>query len=137
MINLKPIFRVHKLFNYFCIPEFKVGYGMLVRSIDIDILIKKTIEDVLADVFGEEALKSMLHFIETTYSFRWEDVSRFSEAFDEALRAIFGEGSTIIECLILERLCLKLKLKMKPKGDYRFSDCIKEMRGLRHLSGTR
>jgi len=110
---------------------------MLVRSIDIDVLIKKTIEDVLADVFGEEALKSMLHFIETTYSFRWEDVSSFSEAFDEALRAIFGEGSTIIECLILERLCLKLKLKMKPKEDYRFSDCIKEMRGLRHLSGTR
>jgi len=128
-MNLKPIFRLHKLFNNFLVyPNLKVGSKMLVRAEGIDDLIKKTIEDVLSDVFGEKVFKSMLHFMETTYSFKWENVSRFSEIFDNALRDIFGEGSTIIEGLILRKLYFQLKLELKWRKNYKFSDYIKELR---------
>ena len=86
-----------------------------------DDLLPETIENILKQVLGEVSAKVVLQYIKKSDSLN-------REVFVDDLHKILGQGSVIIEDLILESLYSKLKLRFDEKEGYRFSDYIKELR---------
>jgi len=69
-------------------------------------LVMSLIEDGL-DALGENIGRVILYHIETNYSLKRHQIAKRLDLFTEALRDIFGEGSLMIERLIVETISRK------------------------------
>jgi len=69
------------------------------------------------------------------YSLEWEEIPKKVEVFSEALGKTLGSGAVIIEDLILESLHSRLRLELRWKKGYGFSDYIKDLRSTCGLTG--
>jgi hypothetical protein len=94
----------------------------------VDDLLLETIGDILKQVFGENAAKTILRHMKKSSSLKWEEIPGRIEVFAESLQKILGQGAFIIEDLILETLYPKLEFEFEWKKGYRFSDYIEELR---------
>jgi len=68
--------------------------------------VTRMIEEGL-DALGENIGRVILHHIETTYSLKRHQIAKKLDLFTEVLRDMFGEGSPMIERLIVETISRK------------------------------
>jgi len=94
---------------------------------EYDGFVVKTIKVVLKEVLGEKAFRKMIRVMRENYSLELDDLPEKTEAFSWVLREILGEGSTIIEDLIVENLYTSLGLVLTWKRDFSLSDYIAEL----------
>jgi len=94
----------------------------------LDDLILKVIKEVLIDVFGEKAFRVMINFFEKSYRAKWEEIPKRTYLFEDFLHKVLGEGSTILEELILQNIYSTLRMSFKRKKGYTFSRYIEDLR---------
>jgi len=81
-----------------------LGKDAILDSLDIgEDIITKMIEDGL-DALGENVGKVILHHIEVKYSLKRHQIPRNLKIFTRALREMFGEGSPMIERIVVETI---------------------------------
>ncbi|RJS76310.1 hypothetical protein CW712_01985 [Candidatus Bathyarchaeota archaeon] len=90
-------------------------------------LVLQTTYDVLVDVFGEKTFSQMLQVMKESYALEWEDIPEKSQVFSSALRKMLGRGATIIEDLIIEKLCLTLGKQLRWEKGLSFSDYLDKL----------
>jgi hypothetical protein len=95
-------------------------------------LILKTIEEVLINVFGRKTFNKMLLIMKKKYELEWREIPRRSEEFSLALHHLLGNGSMIIEDLIVESLYEALGLEIVQKRDLPFYECISQLTSRRN-----
>jgi len=94
----------------------------------LDDLLMNTVDETLKQVFKEAGAKVIYSFIEYKCHLKREEIAEKIEDFAAGLEGLLGSGAAVIEKLILENLCSKLRLSYGEKEGYRFSDYIKELR---------
>ena len=94
----------------------------------VDDLLLETIGDVLNQVFGENAAKTILRHMKKSSSLKWDEIPGRIEVFAESLQKILGQGAVIIEDLILETLCQKFGLELESNRNSGFKDSIMGLR---------
>jgi hypothetical protein len=105
-----------------------MSYLNLIAEDKLDSLILDIVESVLTEIFGVEPTRVMLQTMKKRYHLDVQEIPQEPRVFSHALENILGRNHTIIEDLILENLCLKLKVKLKMKEGYTFSDYIMDLR---------
>jgi hypothetical protein len=91
---------------------------------DFDLVILKTIQGVLLNVFGEKSLRKIRHAMKENYALEWQEIPEKSEAFSYALKEILGRGAIIIEDLIVENLYTNFGKQLLWRNDFTFADYI-------------
>lgn len=87
---------------YVCTPLFiKKFEKLLVKSID----------NGLKDTFGEIATEVIYKHLERNHSLKPEEIPKKLEVFIESLEKFFSSGATVVEGLVLEKLCSNLGLE--------------------------
>ena len=114
-------------------PETASEKGPLTLRRSLDDLLLETIDDVLRQALGEEAVKIIYKYIENISHLEREEIAEKPEVFPTELKRLLGSGALLIERLILKNLYSRLQLEFKEKKDYEFSDYIKELRKGKYL----
>lgn len=89
--------------------------------------ILKTIKDVLKEVLGEKTFRKMVRIMRDNYSLDIDDLLEKTEAFSGVLHEILGQGSVIVEDLIVENLYMSIGLALTWKKGFSLSDYIAEL----------
>jgi hypothetical protein len=75
---------------------------------------------------GESGREAVYFHLNNTYSLKKEDVPDKPQAFDEALRKIFGVGADVIERSVVKRLYSKLEIDFIENKNYGFANYIND-----------
>jgi hypothetical protein len=75
---------------------------------------------------GESGREAVYFHLQSLCSLKKEDVPDKPEAFDEALRKIFGVGAEVIERSVVKKLYPKLGIDYIEKKNYGFANYISE-----------
>jgi len=67
----------------------------------------KIIDNVLKQVFGEEATLFIYKYLERNYSLRQSEFSDKIDTFAKGLGDCLGSGAFVVECRILDDICSK------------------------------
>lgn len=86
-----------------------------------------TIKTVLIQIFEDESMETTFKILKDKYGLEAKDISKRPEVFSQALLNLFGEGATIIEDLILEKLYSDFQVDLKWKESYKFSNYIEDL----------
>ena len=105
-----------------------MSYLNLVSEEKLDSVILEIVESVLTEILGVEPTRVLLETMKKRYHLDIQEIPQEPRIFSHALEKILGNNHTIIEDLILENLCLKLKVRLKMKEGYTFSDYIMGLR---------
>ncbi len=105
-----------------------MSYLNLVPEDKLDSVILEIVESVLTEILGVEPTRVFLETMKKRYHLDLQEILQDPRVFSHALEKILGTNHTIIEDLIIENLCLKLKVRLKMKEGYTFSDYIMGLR---------
>ncbi len=100
----------------------------LVSEEKLDSVILEIVESVLTEILGVEPTRVLLETMKKRYHLDIQEIPQDPRIFSHALEKILGSNHKIIEDLILENLYLKLKVRLKMKEGYTFSDYIMGLR---------
>lgn len=75
---------------------------------------------------GESGREAVYFHLNNTYSLKKENVPDKPQAFDEALRKIFGVGADVIERSVVKKLYSKLEIDFIEKKNYGFANYIND-----------
>jgi len=75
---------------------------------------------------GESGREAVYFHLNNTYSLKKKDVPDKPQAFDEALRKIFGVGADVIERSVLKKLYSKLEIDFIENKNYGFANYIND-----------
>jgi hypothetical protein len=92
---------------------------------DFDKILLEAIDEGLA-VLGDGGKHMVFFYLERNCSIRKHDIPKNPEAFVRGLEKIFGAGTTVLEKMILKRICSKLGLKYEEREEQRLIDYLKE-----------
>jgi len=89
--------------------------------------VKREFNKVLLETIDEVVMFSqvILYFLELTSQFKREEIAERPEVFSSELESLFGEGASIIENRIIERLCFKLGIKYEEIEGNDFRECVR------------
>jgi len=91
-------------------------------------LLIKSVDDSLKDTFGEIATEVIYKHLEKNHSLKQEEIPKKLEDFIEGLEKFFSSGASVVEALILEKLCSNLGLEYPDKECYSFVDYITKLK---------
>jgi protein-arginine kinase activator protein McsA len=81
---------------------------------------------------GESVRASIYFHIERNYALKKDEVTQRFGDFCSAIQGIFGVGASVLEKLILKRLCEKCNISYENLKDEAFQVAIQEVRRARH-----
>lgn len=81
----------------------------------------------MKEVFREEGSKVIRTYLEGKSNLKLEEIAEKPEEFSASLERLLGSGASVIEKMILKSLYLELCLEYEEKGDYQFSDYVREL----------
>jgi len=93
-----------------------------------DDLLLSVVDETVKQVFREAGAEVIYSFIENKCHLKREEIAERPEVFSAGLERLLGSAAPMVEKLILENLCSKLRLEFEEKEGYGFSDYIKELR---------
>jgi len=95
-------------------------------------LLIKSVDDSLKDVFGETATEIIYNHLERKHSLKQEEIPEKLEVFIEGLEKFFSSGATVVEGLVLEKLCSNLGLEYPDRERYScsFKDYITKLKNI-------
>jgi len=76
---------------------------------------------------GESRREAVYFHLQSLCSLKKEDAPDKPEAFDEALRKIFGVGAEVIERSVVKKLYSKLGIDFAEKKNYGFVDYVSDV----------
>ena len=88
-------------------------------------IVTETIYEVIRNVFESDIAEVIFQYLDESRS---KDLDTRLRFFAESLPKIMGEGSSIIEDLILETVYFKCGRELEWKADHRFVDYLLELR---------
>lgn len=77
---------------------------------------------------GPSIQQSLYFHLKMTFGLPRRSIPKRTEEFDEALKFIFKDGATILEKLILKRLCETLKVQLNEDAAHDFAGSISKMK---------
>jgi len=98
------------------------------RKGKFDKLLIKSVDESLKDTFGEIATDIIYKHLERNYSLKQEEIPKKLEVFLEGLEKFFSSGATVVEGLVLERLCSSLGLEYPSEERYSFKEYITKLK---------
>jgi len=98
------------------------------RKMKFEKLLIKSVDDSLKDTFGEVATEIIYKHLEKKHSLKQEDIPKKLEVFIEGLEKFFNSGATVVEELVLEKLCSNLGLEYPDKEHYSFVNYITKLK---------
>lgn len=91
-------------------------------------LLIKSVDDSLKDTFGEIAADVIYKHLEKKHSLKQEEIPKKLEVFVEGLEEFLSSGATVIEGMVLKKLCSNLGIDGLRKGRSDFVDCVAELK---------
>lgn len=93
---------------------------------DFDKILLEAIDEGL-DVLGNGGKYMVFFYLERNCSIKKRDIPKNPEAFIKGLEKIFGVGTSVLEKIILKRICSKLSLKYEEREGQTLIDFLKEV----------
>lgn len=91
-------------------------------------LLIKSVDDSLKDTFGEIAADVIYKHLEKKHSLKQEEIPKKLEVFVEGLEEFLSSGATVIEGMVLKKLCSNLGIEGLRKRRPDFVDCVAELK---------
>jgi len=93
---------------------------------DLNKILLEAIDEGL-DVLGNGGKYMVFFYLERNCSIKKCDIPKNPEAFIKGLEKIFGVGTSVLEKIILKRICSKLSLKYEEREGQTLIDFLKEV----------
>ena len=93
-----------------------------------DAVLLEVINNVLENIFGQKFKNWILQIMENRYTLTQEEIPLKAHVFSDALNAILGKSSIIIEDLILDIVHEKFNVEFKWKNNSNFSHYVNELK---------
>lgn len=87
-------------------------------------------EKVLKQIFGEDATASICKYLEKNYCLKLEEIPHRPDVFTEALESYLNSGATVIEKIILEKLCSNSGVDLERVEEKTFPERLNELKRL-------
>ena len=91
-------------------------------------LLIKSVDDSLKDTFGETAAEIIYKHLERQHSLKQEEIPKKLEAFIEGLEEFLSSGATVVEGMVLEKLCSNLGIERPNEALSNFVGCITKLK---------
>jgi len=98
------------------------------RKMKFEKLLIKSVDDGLKDTFGETATEIIYKHLERNHSLKQEEIPEKLEVFIEALQKFLSSGATVVEGIVLEKLCSNLGIERPSEGSPNFVDYITKLK---------
>jgi hypothetical protein len=76
------------------------------QNAEFEKLLVEAIDETLSSL-GDSPKKAIFFYLENTFGIKSQEIKDKIEAFDDALKNIFGEGADFLEKIIVKKLCEK------------------------------
>ena len=101
------------------------------RKMKFEKLLIKSVDDGLKDTFGETATEIIYKHLERNHSLKQEEIPEKLEVFIEALQKFLSSGATVVEGIVLEKLCLHLGIERPDEENPSFVDFVTKLKRTR------
>ena len=92
-------------------------------------ILLKTINDVLLEIFGENATSIIYGYIEKNYSLTQQNITHNLQTFIKGLNEFLGSGAHMVQIIILKELYSNFGFELEQVDDRRsFADYINELK---------
>ena len=92
-------------------------------------ILLKTINDVLLEIFGENAASIIYGYIEKNYSLNQQNITHNLQTFIKGLNEFLGSGARMVQIMILKELYSNFGFELEQIDDRRsFADYINELK---------
>ena len=92
-------------------------------------ILLKTINDVLLEIFGENATSIIYGYIEKNYSLTQQNIAHNLQTFIRGLNEFLGSGARMVQIMILKELYSNFGFELEQIDDRRsFADYINELK---------
>ena len=91
-------------------------------------LLIKSVDDGLKDTFGETATEIIYKHLERNHSLKQEEIPEKLEVFIEALQKFLSSGATVVEGIVLEKLCSNLGIERPSEELLNFVDDVTNLK---------
>ena len=92
-------------------------------------ILLKTINDVLLEIFGENAASIIYGYIEKNYSLNQQNITHNLQTFIKGLNDFLGSGARMVQIMILKELYSNFGFELEQIDDRRsFADYINELK---------
>jgi len=98
------------------------------RKSDFERLLSESLDDALADLFGEETKQIIYSWLKSEYRIVREEMPERLGDFDVALTRMFGRSSRAIRRVIVKRLYSKMRIEFVERTGYGLLDYVAEAR---------
>ena len=98
------------------------------RKMKFEKLLIKSVDDGLKDTFGETATEIIYKHLERNHSLKQEEIPEKLEVFIEALQKFLSSGATVVEGIVLEKLCSNLGIERPSKGYPNFVNYVAKLK---------
>lgn len=105
------------------------------REDEFEILLMKTIDTQLKQVFGETGTSVIYNYFQSAFSLRQEEIPKKLEVFAEGLDKFLSSGAKVVEKVILDGLYSDFGQEFQFKEGYTFVDYVNELRKVINESG--
>ena len=91
-------------------------------------LLIKSVDDSLKDTFGETAAEIIYKHLERKHSLKPEEIPKKLEVFTEGLEEFLSSGATVVEGMVLEKLCSNLGIERPSEALSNFLGCVTKLK---------
>jgi len=92
-------------------------------------ILLKTINDVLLEIFGENATSIIYGYIEKNYSLTQQNITHNLQTFIRGLNEFLGSGARMVQIMILKELYSNFGFELEQVDDRRsFADYVNELK---------
>jgi len=98
------------------------------RKVKFEKLLIKSVDDGLKDTFGETAAEIIYKHLEKNHSLKQEEIPKKLEVFVDGLEEFLSSGATVVEKLVLEKLCLNLGIERPDEENPSFVDFVTKLK---------
>ena len=98
------------------------------KRVKFEKLLIKSVDDSLKDTFGETAAEIIYKHLERKHSLKQEEIPKKLEVFIEGLEEFLSSGATVVEGMVLEKLCSNLGIERPNEALSNFLGCITKLK---------
>ena len=98
------------------------------RKVKFEKLLIKSVDDGLKDTFGKTATETIYKHLERKHALKQEEIPERLEVFIEGLEEFFSSGATVVEGIVLKKLCSNLGLERPSEESSNFVDYVTKLK---------
>ena len=98
------------------------------KKVKCEKLLINSVDDSLKDTFGETAAEIIYKHLERKHSLKQGEIPKKLDAFIEGLEEFLSSGATVVEGMVLEKLCSNLGIERPSEVLSNFVGCITKLK---------